>query len=60
MSDQIKLLWKSLTGEMNTLKAVWKLIYTTIGYMSSFFSLSVLLKDLAGWKDVYKRQVWKV
>ena len=62
MSDQIKLLWKSLTGEMNTLKAVWKLIYTTIGYMSSFFSLSVLLKDLAGWNklEVWTKEQWQI
>ena len=55
MINQIKLLWKSLTGEMNTLKAVWKLIYTAIGYVSSFFSSAVLLKDLAGWD---KLEVW--
>lgn len=55
MIDQIKLLWKSLTGEMNTLKAAWKLICIAIGYISSFFSFAVLLKDLAGWD---KLEVW--
>ncbi len=55
MINQIKLLWKSLTGEMNTLKAVWKLTYTAIGYVSSFFSFAVLLKDLAG---LDKLEVW--
>lgn len=52
MINQIKLLWKSLTGEKNTLKAIWKLIYTAIGYVSSFFSLAVLLKDLVGWNQL--------
>ena len=40
---------------MNTLKAIWKLLYTAIGYVSSFFSSAVLLKDLAGWD---KLEVW--
>lgn len=40
---------------MNTLKAIWKLIYTAIGYVSSFFSSAVLLKDLVGWD---KLEVW--
>ena len=62
MSDQIKLLWKILTGEMNTLKAVWKLICTTIGYISSFFSLAVLLKDIVGWNnlEVWTKEQWQL
>lgn len=52
MFDQVKLLWKSLTGEMNTPKAIRKLIYITIGYVSSFFSFAILLKDLAGWNKL--------
>ena len=55
MINRIKLLWKSLTGEMNTLKAIWKLFYTAIGYVSSFFSSAVLLKDLVGWD---KLELW--
>ncbi len=49
MINQIKIFWKSLTGEVNTLKAVWKLICTGIAYISSFFSVAVLLNDLAEW-----------
>lgn len=62
MINQIRLLWKSLTGEMNTLNAVWKLIYTTIGYVSSFFSFAVLLKDLAGWDklEVWTKDHWQM
>ena len=55
MINQIRLFWKSLIDEMNTLKAIWKLLYTAIGYVSSFFSSAVLLKDLAGWD---KLEVW--
>lgn len=33
MIDRLKLLWKSLTGEINTLKAICKLICTAIGYI---------------------------
>ena len=46
MIDRVRLLWKSLTGEINTRKALYKLIYTAIGYISSFFSFAVLLKEL--------------
>lgn len=49
MVDQIRILFKSITGEMNTPKAIWKLIYTTIGYVSSFFSFAVLLNQLVGY-----------
>lgn len=62
MINQIRLLWKSLTGEMNTLNAVWKLTYTVIGYVSSFFSFAVLLKDLAGWNklEVWTKDHWQM
>lgn len=62
MINQIRLLWKSLTGEMNTLNAVWKLTYTAIGYVSSFFSFAVLLKDLAGWNklEVWTKDHWQM
>lgn len=55
MINRLKLLCKSLAGEMNTLQAVWKLIYTAIGYVSSFFASTVLLKDLTG---CFKPEMW--
>lgn len=62
MIDQIRLLWKSLIGEMNIPKAVWKRIYTAIGYVSSFFSSAVLLKDLSGWDqlEVWTKEHWQM
>lgn len=62
MINQIRLLWKSLTGEMSTPKAIWRLIYTAIGYVSSFFSSAVLLKDLAGWDklEVWTKDHWQM
>lgn len=55
MINQIKLAWKLLTLEFNTLNSVWKLVCTAVGYISSFFSLAVLLKDLVGWN---KLEMW--
>lgn len=46
--DQVKVLIKCLTSEKNSLAAMWKLLYTAIGYISSIFTFSILLKDLAG------------
>ena len=46
--DRIKVLLKSFGTEKNSLDAVWKLLYTAIGYISSIFTFAVLLKDLAG------------
>lgn len=46
MIDQIGVLLKSATGEIGTPKAIWKLLYTAIGYVSSFFSFAVLVKDI--------------
>ena len=62
MIDRVKLLWKSLTGEINTFKAICKLICTAIGYISSFFSLAVLLKDLAAWDnlEVWTKGHWQI
>ena len=62
MTDRVKLLWKSLTGEINTLKAIFKLICTAICYVSSFFSLAVLLKDLAAWDklEVCMKGHWQI
>ena len=39
---------KSLTQGKNTLDAIWKIIYTAVGCISSVFSLAVLLNDLVG------------
>lgn len=44
--DRIKVFFKCLIGEKNSLKALRKLIATAIGYISSFFAFAVLLKDL--------------
>ena len=52
MWDRIKVLLKSLVGEKNSLGAIWKLIYTTIGYASSLFTFAVLLNDLIGFNKV--------
>lgn len=62
MINQIRLLFKSATGEMNTVNAVWKLIYTTIGYVSSFFSSTVLLKELAGYDklEILVKDYWQL
>lgn len=38
-----------------TPKAIWELVYTTIGYVSSFFSSAVLLKDFMGCD---KLEIW--
>lgn len=48
MLDRIKVLLKSFGTENNSLVALWKLVYTAIGYISSIFAFAVLLKDLAG------------
>lgn len=55
MIDWIRTLLKSITGELNAPKAIWKLCYTTIGCISSLFSLAVLLKDLMGCD---KLEIW--
>ena len=57
MFDQVKILFKSITGEKNTLKAIWKLIYTAIGYVSSFMQQQVLLKNLSGTLQIGKTQI---
>ena len=46
MIDQVRVLLKSVTGEIDTPKAIWRLVCTAIGYVSSFFASAVLLKDL--------------
>ncbi|MCI5510221.1 MAG: DUF6430 domain-containing protein [Eubacterium sp.] len=45
--DKLKVLLKCLFSEKNSIAAAWKLSYTAIGYISSIFAFSVLLKDLA-------------
>jgi len=42
----IKAVLKSLTGEIDNAKAIWKIIYTTVGFVSSVYAFSVLLKEL--------------
>ena len=46
VKDWIAVRLKCLVGEKKPLSAIWKLIYTAIGYMSSVFTFAVLLKDL--------------
>ena len=48
---KIKVWIKCLFSEKNSITAVWKLSCTAIGYISSIFAFSVLLKDLVGFKD---------
>lgn len=50
IKDWIAVRLRSIVDEKNILPApaFWKLIYTAIGYTSSFFAFSVLLKDLMG------------
>lgn len=46
VKDWIVVRLKCLVGEKKTLSAIWKLIYTAIGYISSVFAFAVLLKDM--------------
>ena len=45
-------IWESLTGEKNTVSAIWKIVYTAIGCISSVFAFAVLLNDLAGFDKI--------
>ena len=62
MIDQIRVLLKSVTGEVNTPKSIWKLVYTAIGYVSSFFASAVLLKDLTEFDklELWIKENWKI
>ena len=62
MFDQVKILFKSITGETNTLKAVWKVLYTAVGYVSSFYAATVLLKNLSGYDnfEMWTKAHWLV
>lgn len=53
-------IWKSLTGEKNTVSAIWKIVYTAIGCISSVFAFAVLLNDLAGFDkiELFFQQKW--
>ncbi len=51
----IKLKIKILTGEKKSFWAIWKLISTTIGCVSSFFSFAVLLEDFVSYN---KLKIW--
>ena len=42
----IKAVFKSLTGEKENVKAIWKLLYTMVGFVSSIYAFSVLLKEV--------------
>lgn len=58
--DKIKVWIKCLFSEKNSLVAVWKLLYTAIGYISSVFAFSVLLKDLVGFDkaEIFCKNCW--
>lgn len=59
--DKIKVLLKSLINEKGTLKAIWKLVYTSIGYISSIYTLSVILNELTNCDIIlvfFKECVW--
>lgn len=45
-------IWESLTCEKNTVSAIWKIVYTAIGCISSVFAFAVLLNDLAGFDKI--------
>ncbi len=45
-------IWKCLTGEKNTLKAVVRLISTAIGCVSAVFTFAVLIKDVFNFDKV--------
>ena len=50
--DWIGVRLKCLVGEKKTLSAIWKLIYTAIGYASSIFAFAILLKDMMSFDKV--------
>lgn len=54
--------FKCLFGEKNSISAMWKLVSTAIGYISSIFAFSVLLKDLVGFDNAEElcRNYWWV
>ena len=58
--DSIKVLLKSLLGEKNSLTAMWKLVSTSIGCISSIFAFSVLLKNLVGFDkaEAFCKEHW--
>lgn len=62
MNYKIKILWKSLTGEINTFSAIKKIVFTAIGYISSIFSFSVVLYELFGYSyfkiELQKNWFW--
>ena len=62
MNYKIKILWKSLTGEINTFSAIKKIVFTAIGYISSIFSFSVILYELFGYSyfkiELQKNWFW--
>ena len=62
MINWMRVLLKSVIGEINTPKAIWKLVYTAIGYISFFFSSAVLLNDLTGCDklEILEKEHWPV
>jgi len=46
--DKMRVLCKCMFSEKGTAKAIWKLTYTAVGYISSIFGFSQLLNKLMG------------
>lgn len=50
MIDRMRVFCKSMFSEKETAKAIWKLAYTAIGYISSIFGFSQLINKLMGYE----------
>lgn len=48
MIDRMRVFLKSMFSEKETVKAIWRLTYTAVGYISSIFGFSQLTNKLAG------------
>lgn len=61
--DGCKVFFVSLINEKRSIPAIWKWIYTTVGYGSTMFSFAVLLKNMAGYaiaEELCKSNWWLV
>lgn len=52
MCEKIKVIVKSLILEKNSIKSIWKIVYTTAAYISSIYTFSVLAKNLTGYNRI--------
>ena len=60
VKDWIAVRLKCLVGEKKTISAIWKLIYTAIGYISSVLAFAVLLKDMMSFDkmEIFCKDRW--